>query len=168
MIKEIENRRSVREFSNKEVEDYKIEDILKAGLLSPSARKQEAWKILVVRNKDLIKKLKGASKYTIACLTANILLIPCIVKNKVTCLEYVEQDLAMLSENILLEIVNQGLAGVYLGIYPKQDRYGFISKVLNLDENIIPFSIIALGYPLYENSNHPKDINIKDYIEYYN
>lgn len=49
-------RKSIRKFKNKEVEDEKVERLLKAGMQAPSAMNSQPWEFLVVTDKENIKK----------------------------------------------------------------------------------------------------------------
>ncbi len=56
-------------------------------------------------------------------------------------------DLSASTQNILLEIENQGLGGVWLGVYPEEDRMARVASLIGCDGEIfIPFSIVAFGY----------------------
>ena len=57
------------------------------------------------------------------------------------------QDLSAATENILLQIIDEGLGGVWLGWYPDQKRVKAFSETFGLPPHIIPFSLVALGYP---------------------
>jgi nitroreductase len=57
------------------------------------------------------------------------------------------QDLSAATENILLQITEEGLGGVWLGWYPDESRVRAFSAKFGLPAHIIPFSIVALGYP---------------------
>ncbi|MBR9997409.1 MAG: hypothetical protein KFF73_00490, partial [Cyclobacteriaceae bacterium] len=46
-----------------------------------------------------------------------------------------------------LEITDLGLGGVWVGIFPREKRMEGIRKLLNMPENIIPFSLVPFGYP---------------------
>ena len=48
----INTRRSIREYDSKEVEDEKIEKILKAGMQAPGSRLgAEPWEFLIIKKK---------------------------------------------------------------------------------------------------------------------
>ena len=49
-------------------------------------------------------------------------------------------------ENMLLEITELGLGGVWLGLYPRQDRVNAIVKAFELESEMIPFAV-PVGYP---------------------
>lgn len=164
MLDAIKNRRSIRVFNSKKVEEEKINELLKAGMQAPSAKNQQAWKFIVITSKDIIVEIANMSKYSNPCLTASLVIIPCIDKNKITTPNYVEHDLSLASENIMLEAVNQGLSSVILGTYPDKDRVNFLIKLLKLDSNLVPFSTICLGYSLNDDDNHYIDRFNKDNI----
>ena len=57
------------------------------------------------------------------------------------------QDCSAATQNILLAIEALNLGGVWLGIYPIEERCNKLIEYYNLPLNIIPFAVIALGYP---------------------
>ena len=61
VIKTILNRKSVRQFLDKPVEQSKIDLVLRAGMSAPSARNRQPWKFVVVDEKDLLIKMKNFS-----------------------------------------------------------------------------------------------------------
>ena len=56
-------------------------------------------------------------------------------------------DMAIATENILLEVEELGLGAVMLGIAPIEDRMKAVEEILNLPENFRAFTIIPVGYP---------------------
>lgn len=57
LLKIMENRRSVRNYTGETIPEEKIDKILKAGLLSASGRSKKPWEFIVVKNKDTLLKL---------------------------------------------------------------------------------------------------------------
>ena len=54
----VNTRRSIREYDSKEVEDEKIEKILKAAMQAPGSRlKAEPWEFIVVKNRKTLKEI---------------------------------------------------------------------------------------------------------------
>ncbi|WP_250673277.1 nitroreductase family protein (plasmid) [Paraclostridium ghonii] len=49
MLSAIENRRSIRKFSNKDVPSNIIKDIIESGTKAPSAKNRQPWKFIVVQ-----------------------------------------------------------------------------------------------------------------------
>ncbi len=61
VIEEIIKRRSIREYCSKPVEKEKLERIMEAGRLAPTARNHQDWKIIIVDNIDIKNKLINAA-----------------------------------------------------------------------------------------------------------
>ena len=47
MIQEIKNRRSIRKYKPVDVSREIIEEIIKAGILAPSSKNRQPWKLIV-------------------------------------------------------------------------------------------------------------------------
>ena len=56
------NRRSIRDFSSKEVPDKVIENILKTAISSPSGANKQPWSFVIVKRRDLKKKIRFAAE----------------------------------------------------------------------------------------------------------
>ena len=56
------SRRSVRDFSSREVPDKVIENILKTAISSPSGANKQPWSFVVVKSKVLKKKIRIAAE----------------------------------------------------------------------------------------------------------
>ena len=56
-MKEIEERRSIRHYKEKEVEPELIEKLLESARLAPSGSNTQPWNFIIVRNRDTIEKL---------------------------------------------------------------------------------------------------------------
>ena len=58
MVELLKTRRSIRKYTEKEVEQEKLELILKAALLAPSSKGKRPCEFVAIRDKDKLKKLK--------------------------------------------------------------------------------------------------------------
>ena len=56
------SRRSIRDFSSKEVPDKVIENILKTAISSPSGANKQPWSFVVVKNKSIKRKIRIAAE----------------------------------------------------------------------------------------------------------
>ena len=52
VFKAISERRSVRKFKKKEIDDQLIYKILKAGLWAPSAGNLQSWDVILTKNSE--------------------------------------------------------------------------------------------------------------------
>ena len=137
-------RFSCRKFSEKPVEQEKIDKIVQAGLLAPTAVNKQPVKIFEI-NKDSIDKLKKSTPFT---FEANLFLAigadnqNSYVRNFDN-KNFAEIDAAIVATHMMLEVHNLGLGTTWVG---------------HFDENILKtefpqmknYSIIAIfpiGYP---------------------
>jgi nitroreductase len=73
---------------------------------------------------------------------------------KLAYMEYLPQDCAAATENILLAATAKGYGSVWCGIYSNEERSRAIEKLFNLPENIKAFSLVVIGKSA--DSNTPK------------
>lgn len=150
-------RRSVRKFSNKVVEDNKIDFIIRAAMQAPTAVNQQGNCFYVVRKKDNLNRL--GQKLTNASMLkdASAAIIVLIDKSKLKREMMKSQDAASATTLILLEATSLGIGSCWCGIYPNDDRMSAVKEILEIDDKFIVFSLVALGYPLEEDALHFKD-----------
>ena len=61
--------------------------------------------------------------------------------------QFWEQDLGACTENLMLSATSLGLGSVWIGVAPVRERMNAISDIFDLTENLMPFCIVAVGYP---------------------
>jgi len=164
-IDAIMTRKSVRSFANKEVEEEKIDTLLKAGMAAPSGVNKQPWKFIVVKNKEKIEEIKKAMPF--GKYDAPLIIVPCINDAATFPLPHdlANCDLSAASENILLAAHALGLGAVWCAIYPSKGQIKKMRKILNQGAMISPFSCIYIGYPSESDKSKVKDKYKKSNIE---
>lgn len=165
-MKSIFTRRSIRKFENKSVEQDKIESVLKAAMQAPSAGDQRPWEFIVVKEKNMLKKISEMSPYAKFLEQAPMAIVMVADKEKMLYPENWEQDMGAATENLLLQAVDEELGTVWLGVAPLQDRMDHISKIFGLSSNILPYNVIAMGYPTANQQNRYIDRFEENRIHY--
>lgn len=140
-------RLSVRDFLNVPVDKKKIDLILSAGMQAPSAGNTRLWEFIVDDRKEKFMRIMNFHSYSKMLESAPLIIIVCadVTKEKFT--GFWPQDCAACTQNMLLQATDIGLGSVWLGIYPDEKRISGIRKLYNLPQKLIPFSVVALGYP---------------------
>ncbi|GLC31885.1 nitroreductase family protein [Clostridium omnivorum] len=146
----INSRRSVRTYKDIKVEKEKVEKLLRAAMQAPSAYNQQAWEFVVVEDKNTLKKLSETSPFSKPVANAPLAFVVLGNKDNMKVPGCWQQDLGAACENLLLEAVELGLGGVWMAVTPEEDRINYIKNMFNLPENIIPYSLIPIGYPADE------------------
>ena len=143
MLKEIQNRRSIRNYLPGEINKDTILDLLQAGILAPSAKNNQPWRFVIVSNniKNKISakmiELFGQNKTAEVIKTVPYLVL---VYNKDN--EYFNHlSIGAAIENILLEAENIGLGTLWIGYIKKIEDY--VKQLVNIDYELV--SAIAIG-----------------------
>ena len=141
-------RTSTRNFESRPVESKYIIKILRAAMAAPSARNQQPWEFWVTDDKDIIARLSEASPYAKPVKNAPVAIVPCYRTEGLAAPMMAEIDMAMATQNILLEAEELGLGAVMIGIAPIPERMNAVAEILKLPENYKPFTIIPIGWPV--------------------
>lgn len=147
LLKGIITRRSIRKYRDKEIGEEKILKIVEAGMYAPSSRNRRPWFFIVIKNKKILKEIADFHPYGKMLYTAPVAILVCGDKNIQQVEGYIALDCAAATQNILLSAHSLGLGSCWIGIYPRKERMDFIKKLLRLEENFIPISLISLGWP---------------------
>lgn len=147
----INNRRSVRQYKDKPISKEIIEKLVRAGMQAPSAKNQQPWRILVVTKKDMLIKLGQLAKFI---ENAGACFIIFYDLNNLKALEMVQCDLGACTQNILLECVNNGLGACWIGMNERPQRIEALNSIFNVPSNLVPFSVLSIGYPQDDEANH--------------
>ncbi|MDP0493960.1 MAG: nitroreductase family protein [Fusobacterium sp. JB021] len=141
------NRRSVRKYKDQVVEKDKIIELLKAAMQAPSAGNQQPWEFIVVQEKYTLKELSLVSPFAKFVEDAPLAIVLLSDEERLKYPQNWQQDMGAAAENILLEATDLGLGGVWLGVAPFEDREENIKNLFQLNDNLRPYCVIALGYP---------------------
>ena len=154
MLEVIKKRRSHRRFSNKPIEDQKINEILNAAMFSPTAHHQRQWEFVVVKDQATKEKLSEATQYTGCTKEASAVIVLCSPEVH----QWVE-DLSIIGEVIYLEATNQGLATCWmhlkeLGSSGKPDPEGYVRDLLGMPKTMRVLCFFPIGYPVLNLPEH--------------
>jgi len=151
MENSIFKRRSIRRFLDMQVEKEKLERILKAGMQAPSAHNNQRWQFLVVTDKEKREALSKMSPWAGMAASAPVVIVVLGDTSNEDLKQWFPQDLGACTENILLQITEEGLGGCWMGFYPDMNRVKMIQDYFKIPAEVVPFSVIALGYSEDEN-----------------
>ena len=146
-LEAIMTRRSIRHFTSQPVSEGLLEKILRGAMAAPSARNEQSWQFVVIDDRQLLEAIPRYHQFSEMLHEAPLAIAVCgDVRNK-THEEYWQQNCAAATQTLLLTAHALGLGGVWLGIYPKEERVAPTRQLLKLPAGIIPMCIVALGYP---------------------
>lgn len=130
-------RTSVRKFEDRPVEKEKIEKVLQAGFVAPSAGNQQPWEFYVVTKRETIEELSRTSPYAVAAAKAPVVLV-IAARTDIIFPTITDIDCAIATENLWLELEELGLGGVMMAIAPVPERMEAVKNILDLPETSTP------------------------------
>jgi len=142
----IRQRRSVRSYQDREVEEEKLEQVLEAARLAPSARNMQEWKFVVVRDKALRQKMVEAANGQAMVGQAPVVIAACAVQH-----DHIMScghpcflvDVAIAIEHMALAARALGLGTCWVGAF-NQER---TREVLGIPDSVEVVELLPLGYP---------------------
>jgi len=143
IIKEILNRRSVREYQEKDVSKEDIDEIIKAGQFAPTASNNRAIEFIVIRDQQTKDKIFEIVSQEFV-KEAPVLIISVSDTTQTNC---PVQDLSVASENMFLQATALGLGTVWKNFEAEHTEEEKIKKLLGIPEQYKAINIIPVGYP---------------------
>jgi nitroreductase len=136
-----QERRSIRAYQDKPVPREKLEKILDAGRLAPSAKNIEPWHFIVVT--DSAKRAVLAKGIYAKFLTQAPTVIVCCGDKKASP-DWYAIDVAMAAENMVLTATSEGLGTCCVGSFNEKH----VAALLKVPENFEVLLLLAVGYSL--------------------
>ncbi len=146
LFETIFNRRSIRRYETRQVEEEKVQEILKAAMFAPSARNSQAWHFMVITDRTILDEIRCVHPYAGMLAEAPLAILVCGDKSIDPSEGYLNTNCSAATQNILLAAHALGLGSVWLGVFPREERIKAIAEVLRLPQHILPISLIAIGY----------------------
>ncbi len=146
-LKALFSRRSIRRYLTGEVTRNDLELILRAGMSAPSAGNEQPWHFIIIRDRHTLQELSATHRYAEMVAHASLSILVCADMSVVKHVDYWPQDCAAATENMLIAVHSLGLGSVWVGVYPRQARVDEVCRVIRLPDNIVPFSLLPVGFP---------------------
>jgi nitroreductase len=143
----IRTRRSIRSFLDKPVPDAIIHTLLEAAMQAPSAGNEQAWQFVVIEDRQIALQIPRFHPHAEMLKTAPLAIVICGDLSRQKYPGRWPQDCSAATQNLLLAAHALCLGAVWVGIHPDPDRVDGMRALLSLPEDIIPLSLIPLGYP---------------------
>lgn len=128
----VENRYSCKNFSGRKVEAEKLQVILEAGRVAPTAKNLQEQRVYVVQSEEGLKKIDAVTPCRYGAPTC---LVVAFDKNHVF-------DASIVATHMMLAAANAGVDSCWLNFFDPDKA----AKELGLPENEEVLMILDLGY----------------------
>ena len=145
-FKELSRERfSVRDFSDKPVEEEKLRDILETGLLAPTAKNLQPQRIYVLKSEKAIAKARSISKMA---FNAPVILMLCAKKDEAwtspfSGRSFADTDVSIVTTHMMLRAKELGIGTCWVGYF---DPKAFAEAFGVPDDEEVLY-LMPLGYP---------------------
>lgn len=166
MLELMKKRRSIRKYTDKKIEDEKIEILKKVALLSPTGKNKKEWDFIFVDDKNLLSKLASV-KPEGGKMLENATLGIVVTADEEKSDTWVE-DASIAATTIHYTAQDLGLGSCWIQIKDRMFDYdkmirseSMVQDILGLPEKQRVLCIISIGYP-----NEIKTENDFEKLEY--
>ena len=151
------DRYSERKFDSRPVEQDKIDRILEAGRIAPTACNYQPQRVYVIRSEEALRK---ARTMRVSHYNAPLMLLVCYDKNvvwhnpadrKYEDYNSGEQDATIAATTMMYEAQELGIHSVWLRGFDSVA----VAETFDLPENIVPVMMFAMGYPAEDSKPNP-------------
>ncbi|RMG59269.1 MAG: NAD(P)H-dependent dehydrogenase/reductase [Deltaproteobacteria bacterium] len=160
MLEILRQRRSVRKFANRPVEEEKVELLKEALLRSPSSRSINPWEFILVRDRETREKLSRSKKHGSAFLASAPLAVVVIgdTEKSDTCIE----DCSIAAITLQYAAESLGLKSCWCQIRLRphdgvKSAEEYVRELLGIPSRYMVECIIGLGYPAEEKKPVPRE-----------
>lgn len=175
VLDNIYQRRSVRNYSDKEISDEIIKEIIRAGTYAPTAVNKQPWRFVVIKNKQLIEEYdERAKKAFLAAYKdtknpdlirfvqylskpstrifygAPVLILVFASPNVIN-----EHDCALAAENMMLAAQSLGIGSCWIGLAESLGYDTEFLKEIEMPEDHKLIAPLIFGYPTKQNLKAP-------------
>ncbi|MBC7962486.1 MAG: nitroreductase family protein [Steroidobacteraceae bacterium] len=178
-LKAISTRRSVRKFSDRQVESDKLHAILEAAMMAPSWANLQCVRFVVVKDpatKRRISELSYVDSFfaargyksnpsQVALAEAPLVIVACALPNQsgdIRGQQYYMTDVGLAAENLMLAAHDLGLGSVFVSIFEEKP----LADLLGIPAYISVVGLFPLGYPQCEASCAPPRKPLEETVFY--
>ena len=160
----IKNRYSVRAYKPNPVEEEKLQRVLEAANLAPTAANRQSFQLVIIHTAGKEEQLKHVYSRS-WFLQAPLIICACGLPQenwvRVDGKNYNDVDVAIVMDHLILAAANEGLGTCWIGAFNPDP----LRKLLALPEHVEPIALTPLGYPRDQPREKKRKL-LRDLIRY--
>ena len=145
VLEAIRKRYSCRAYQDKSIEQEKLDCILEAARLAPSAKNTQDWRFVVVIDRDIKLRVAATTNRPDVFKKAGAIIAACSNSNEIMrCGQAIGPiDVAIALEHISLQAADLGLSTCWIGSFDADK----IRQILAIPQGITIIELMTVGYP---------------------
>lgn len=145
----IKNRRSMRKFTDEELTQEQVVELMEAALMAPTSKRSNAWQFVLVDDKETLKKL-SLCKEQASAFIADAALAVVVTADPLASDVWIE-DASIASIYLQLQAEDMGLGSCWVQVRERftasgMDSGQYVQQVLDIPLQLQVLSIIAIGH----------------------
>ncbi len=168
LFEAMKTRRSIRQYSDKPVEDNKLQQVIESVRMAPSWANYQCWRLIVVKDKAMKEQISALSYVESyfaakgyksnpsmkALAEAPVVIVLCAEPGQSGVIwgqNYYLVDIGLAAQNMMLAARGLGLGTVFVGVYDE----GKLKNLLHIPSAIRIVGLFPLGYPVEDKKVGP-------------
>lgn len=154
LMEAIRRRRSIRSYQDRAIEPQKLQAVLDAGRLAPSARNRQDWRFVVATDAALKRQLADAASQQTFVGEAGAVIAACAADDYVMrCGQACGPiDVAIAMDHMTLKAVEEGLGTCWIGSFDPER----VKDLLGIPPEVTVVELLTLGYPAEDPAPTPR------------
>ncbi|KYK28741.1 MAG: nitroreductase family protein [Theionarchaea archaeon] len=142
----IKQRRSVRQFTDKEVPKDILKEILEAGRWAPSPVNSQPWRFIIIRDKEKLNRISQYARYS--PYLKDVPMSIAIVVSPMKAYDWYDElqenkfAAACAAQNMMLRAWDLGIGSCWVSVDREE-----VADLLEVPDELFLLCVIALGYP---------------------
>ena len=170
VIRQLYERKSVRVFTEREIDETTVQEILEAAVMAPSAGNMQLYTILRISDVEILEKLSDSCDHQPFIAKSRLVLLFCADYKKwydafllAGCGERAPgegdlilaiDDAVIAAQNAVVAAWSYGIGSCYIG--DVMENIETLQELLDLPEYVFPAALLVFGYPTEQQQNRPK------------
>ena len=150
LIEVMRSRRSRRKYTEEQIPEEKLQQILQAGLLAPTSRGKRPWEYYVVKDKSVLERLSQAKRHGSALIAGCDTAIVVFADSELSDAWIEDSSIALAYMDLMASSL--GIGGCWVQMRMRKDESGGdaeenVRQIMGVEEPFRIVGILALGVP---------------------
>jgi len=138
-----QKRYSARQFTSQKVEKEKLDQILEAGRIAPTAANRQPQRLLVIQSSEGLSKMTKAARF----YNAPVVIIVCADKKEAWVREFDQKDTgdidaSIITDHMMMTATDMNLNTLWMTWFNPE----ILKKEFNIPVDYEPVNLLAIGY----------------------
>ncbi|MCK4259975.1 MAG: nitroreductase family protein [Halanaerobiales bacterium] len=154
IMEAIRTRRSIRDYKDEPINDEILQKLLTAGQLAPTGNNKQMWKLVVVKDAEMRKKVNEACAQDFIG-DAPVVIVACSSK------EPKDMNATIVVDHISLVAASEGLGTCWIRSFDEAK----VKELLAIPADVNVVCLLPVGYPV-ENLAMPEHKPLTELVSY--